>query len=333
MTQTPATMTAIEITTPGGPEVLSPTTRPVPQASAGELLIRIEAAGLNRADLLQRQGKYPPPPGISDIPGLEVAGKIVLVGAEVTGWRIGDAVCALLAGGGYAEFAAVPAVQCLPAPACLSLIEAAALPEALFTCWTSLVDSGGLKPGQTVLIHGGSSGIGTTGIQMATAMGCRVFITAGSAAKCEACRKLGADVAINYRTEDFVPMVKAATQGRGVDLVLDMVGGDYVRRNMEVLTNRGRHVSIAMLGGGEALVPVSTIMRKRLILTGSTVRDRSSNEKGAIAASLRNSVWPMIEAGKLRPVIQSTFPLNRAADAHRALEAGDHIGKLVLTAT
>lgn len=327
----PPTMTVIEISQPGDPEVLKPAERPTPRAADGEILIRIAAAGVNRPDLLQRQGNYPPPPGASDIPGLEVAGTVAALGAGVTGWAIGDAVCALLAGGGYAEYAAVPAVQCLPVPAGLSMIEAAALPETLFTCWTNLVDGGRLEAGQTVLIHGGSSGIGTTGIQLAKLLGARVITTAGSAEKCAACRSLGADLAIDYKAEDFVKAVKAATDGRGVDVVLDMVGGDYVRRNIEIMAPGGRHVSIASLGGAEATIPIFRVMQKRLVLTGSTLRARSPAEKGAIAERLHEAVWPAIAAGRLKPRIHATFPFAQAAQAHKALEDGNHIGKIVLT--
>ena len=325
----PAEMTAIEISTPGGPEILKPVQRATPRPAEGEILIQVAAAGVNRPDLLQRQGNYPPPPGASDIPGLEVAGTVAALGAGVTGWKIGDSVCALLAGGGYATFAAVPELQCLPIPEGLSIIEAAALPETLFTCWTNLIDGGQLKAGETVLIHGGSSGIGTTGIQLAKALGATVIATAGTPEKCDACRRLGADLAIDYKTEDFVKVIKAA--GMTVDVVLDMVGGDYIRRDIEIMAQGGRHVSIASLGGAEAAIPIFRIMQKRLILTGSTLRARSSAEKGAIAARLLETVWSMIAAGRLRPAVHATFPLAEAAAAHRALEAGDHIGKIVLT--
>ena len=326
----PTTMTAIEISQPGGPDVLEPVERPTPQPGPGDILIRVSAAGVNRPDLLQRQGNYPPPPGASDIPGLEVAGTVAALGAEVTGWAVGDTVCALLAGGGYAEYAAVPALQCLPVPDGLSLLEAAALPETLFTCWTNMVDGGQLKAGESILIHGGSSGIGTIGIQLAKLLGARVSATAGSAAKCAACVTLGADLAIDYKAEDFVAALKTVTGKRGIDVVLDMVGGDYVRRNIEVMAQGGRHVSIASLGGAEATIPIFKVMQKRLVLTGSTLRARSAAEKGAIAASLRLNVWPAISAGRLRPLIQATFPLAHAAEAHRMLEVGDHIGKIVL---
>ncbi len=325
----PAEMTAIEISTPGGPEVLKPVQRPTPQPVEGEILIQVAAAGVNRPDLLQRQGNYPPPAGASDIPGLEVAGTVAALGAGVTGWKVGDQVCALLAGGGYAAFAAVPELQCLPIPDGLSIVEAAALPETLFTCWTNLIDGGQLKAGETVLVHGGSSGIGTTAIQLAKALGATVIATAGTAEKCDACRRLGADLAIDYKTQDFAKAIKAA--GMTVDVVLDMVGGDYVRRDIEIMAQGGRHVSIASLGGAEATIPIFRIMQKRLILTGSTLRARSPVEKGAIAARLLETVWPMIAAGQLRPMVHETFPLARAADAHTALEAGDHIGKIVLT--
>jgi NADPH2:quinone reductase len=327
----PSDMTVIEIKEPGGPEVLTPVRRPVPHPRQGEILIKVQAAGVNRPDLMQRQGHYPPPPGASDIPGLEVAGTVAALGDGVTGWAEGDAVCALLAGGGYAEYAAVPAPQCLPLPQPLSMVEAAALPETLFTCWTNLIDGGHLKAGQTALIHGGASGIGTTGIQLAKGLGARVFVTAGSAEKCATCLKLGADLAINYKAEDFVAAVKAATDKRGVDVVLDMVGGDYVRRNIEILAQSGRHVSIATQGGIEATIPIFRVMQKRLVLTGSTLRPRSPAEKGVIADALHQTVWPMIAAGHLKPIIHATFPLERAAEAHWALENGDHIGKIVLT--
>jgi len=328
---TPAGMTVIEIHEPGGPEVLTPVQRPVPEPGPGEILIAAKAAGINRPDLMQRQGNYPPPPGASDIPGLEVAGTVAALGEDVISFAVGDKVCALLAGGGYAECVAVPAVQCLPLPQGLTMVEAAALPETLFTCWTNLIDGGHLKAGETVLIHGGASGIGTTGIQLAKALGATVFVTAGSPEKCQACRTLGADLAIDYKTEDFVAVIKQATGKRGVDVVLDMVGGDYVRRDIEILAHGGRHVSISTQGGIEATIPIFKVMQKRLILTGSTLRPRSPAEKGKIAEALHKTVWPMIAAGKLKPIIHATFPLTQAAEAHRALEDGDHIGKIVLT--
>lgn len=329
--QIPSTMRAIEIARPGGPEVLTVASRPTPTPGADEVLIRVEAAGVNRPDLMQRQGNYPPPPGASDIPGLEVAGRVVAIGAGVPGIKESETVCALVTGGGYAEYVVVPTAQCLPVPKGLSMVEAAALPETIFTCWSNLVDGGKLAKGETLLVHGGASGIGTTAIQLGIALGGRVVVTAGSEEKCAACRRLGADVAINYKTGDFVPAVKAATAGKGVDVVLDMVGGDYVRRDIEVMAPGGRHVSIATQAGAEATIPIFRVMMKRLILTGSTLRARSVAEKGAIAAALRQNAWPLIEAGRLRPQIHATFPLARAADAHRALEAGDHVGKIVLT--
>jgi len=333
---TPAGMTVIEIREPGGPEVLTPVQRPVPEPAPGEILIAVAAAGINRPDLMQRQGNYPPPPGASDIPGLEVAGTVAALGEGIVGFAAGDRVCALLAGGGYAEYVAVPAMQCLPLPQGLTMVEAAALPETLFTCWTNLIDGGHLKAGETVLIHGGSSGIGTTAIQLAKALGATVFVTAGSPEKCQACLKLGADLAIDYKADDFVTAVRQALTNevgakRGVDVVLDMVGGDYVRRDIEILAQGGRHVSIAVQGGPEATIPIFKVMQKRLVLTGSTLRPRSPAEKGKIAEALHKTVWPMIAAGQLKPIVHATFPLARAAEAHRALENGDHIGKIVLT--
>jgi putative PIG3 family NAD(P)H quinone oxidoreductase len=280
---------------------------------------------------MQRQGYYPPPPGASDIPGLEVAGRIAALGAGVQGWQVGDRVCAILAGGGYAEYAVAPAVQCLPIPAGLSMTEAGALPETLFTCWTNLIDDGHLAAGETLLIHGGASGIGTTGIQLAKALGATVFVTAGSAEKCAACRKLGADLAIDYKSEDFVAVINRVTAGRGVDVVLDMVGGDYVRRSMEIMAKGARHISIGIMTTPDATLSVPPIIMKRLTLTGSTLRGRTPAEKGVIAEALRQRFWPAIEQGKLKPVVHESFSLAQAADAHRALEAGNHIGKIVLT--
>lgn len=328
----PATMIAIEIVRPGGPEVLQPAEQPVPRPTANEILIRVSAAGLNRGDLMQRMGYYPPPPGITDIPGLEVAGRVAAIGEAVSGWKIGDEICALLAGGGYAQYVVAPAPQCLPIPAGLSMVEAGGLPETLFTCWTTLIDDGRLAAGETLLIHGGASGIGTMGMALAKALGATVFVTAGSEEKCAACRALGADLAINYKTEDYVGKIKAATGGRGIDVVLDMVAGDYLPRDMEIMAHRGRHVSIAALRGIEAKISIAPLLQKRLVLTGATLRGRTIAEKGAIAIRLREIVWPMIAAGRIKPVIHRAFPLADAADAHRALEVGDHIGKIVLTA-
>jgi putative PIG3 family NAD(P)H quinone oxidoreductase len=327
----PETMTAIEIRTPGGPDVLVPTERPVPRPGKSELLIEVNAAGVNRPDILQREGGYPPPKGASDIPGLEVAGHVAALGEGTTGFQIGDAVCALLAGGGYAEYAAVPALQCLRVPKGLGLVEAAAIPETFFTVWTNVFERGALVPQESFLVHGGTSGIGTTAIQLAHAFGARVFATAGGPEKCKACRELGADVAIDYRKEDFVEVVKDRTDGRGVDLILDMVGGDYVARNLKSLALEGRLVQIAFLKGSKIELDLLPIMLKRQFLTGSTLRPRSPAEKGAIAAALRTRVWPLLETRKVKPVIYRTFPLAQAAEAHRLMETSKHIGKLVLT--
>lgn len=326
----PATMIGIEITQPGGPDVLRPATLPRPEPAAGEVLIKVAAAGVNRPDVLQRKGVYPPPPGASPLPGLEVAGTVAAIGPDVDGWAIGDGICALLAGGGYAQYAAVPAPQCLPIPDGLSMTDAAAVPETFFTVWTNLFDRAGLQAGETVLIHGGSSGIGTTAIQLAKAFGARVLTTAGSDGKCAACRDLGADRAINYRTEDFVQACLDETGGRGVEIILDMVGGAYIERNIEALAIEGRHVSIAFLGGAKVTLNMQKMMVKRLTLTGSTLRPRSPADKGVIAAALRRNVWPLIASGRVRPVIHKTFPLNDAAAAHALMESSAHIGKIVL---
>jgi NADPH2:quinone reductase len=326
----PATATAIEIVRPGGPDVLTPAERRVPTPSAGEVLIQVAAAGVNRPDLMQRQGKYPPPPGASDIPGLEVAGTVVSAGNDVTNPKPGDQVCALVSGGGYAEYCVAPAPQCLPIPRGLSLTEAAALPETVFTVWVNVFERGHLQPGESLLVHGGASGIGTTAIQLAHALGARVFATAGSQEKVAACERLGAERAINYRTEDFVDVIRDATDGRGVDVVLDMVGGDYVDRNLAALADDGRLVQIAFLKGPKAEVNLNPLLRRRLTITGSTLRPRAIAIKGAIADAVREQVWPLIERGGVRPVIQATFPLRRASAAHQALEAGDHVGKIVL---
>ncbi len=326
----PRDMTAIEIAQPGGPEVLKPGRRPVPAPGAGEVLIEVAAAGVNRPDVLQRQGGYAPPPGASDIPGLEVAGKIVAVGDGAGAWKVGDSVCALVAGGGYAEYCAAPAPQCLPVPGKLDLIHAAALPETFFTVWTNVFDRGRLQRGETFLVHGGSSGIGTTAIQLAHAFGARVIATAGSDEKCEACRKLGADIAVNYRTEDFAAKVMEATEGKGADVILDMVGGDYIPKNLSCLAMDGRLVQIAFLKGSKAEINLAPIMMKRQTLTGSTLRPRSVAQKGEIAQSLREKVWPLLESGKIAPVIHKTFPLAQAADAHRLMESSAHVGKIVL---
>ena len=326
----PETMTAVEITEDGGPDVLKPGTRPVPEAQAGEVLIKVAAAGVNRPDMVQRQGHYPAPPGASDIPGLEVAGAIAAIGADAGGWAIGDEVTALVTGGGSAEYCAAPAPQCLAVPQGLSVVEAAALPETFFTVWSNVFDRAGLEAGETFLVHGGSSGIGTTAIQLARAQGARVFATAGSDEKCAACRELGAVRAINYRTEDFVEIVKEETEGRGADVILDMVGGDYVARNIKAAAADGRIVNIAFLKGPKVEVNLLPVMLKRLTLTGSTLRARSVGFKGAIARRLKEKVWPLIEAGRVRPVIHATFPLTQAAEAHRLMETSAHIGKIML---
>jgi putative PIG3 family NAD(P)H quinone oxidoreductase len=331
MADLPETMTAIEIRTPGGPEALVSGERPVPQPAKGELLIEIAAAGINRPDILQRQGGYPPPKGASDIPGLEVAGHVAALGEGVANFAIGDAVCALLAGGGYAEYAAVPALQCLRVPKGMGMVEAAAIPETFFTVWTNVFERGALAPEETFLVHGGTSGIGTTAIQLAHVFGARVFATASGSEKCKACRDLGAEIAIDYRKEDFVEVVKDATDGRGVDVILDMVGGDYVARNLKSLALEGRLVQIAFLKGSKVELDLLPMMLKRQFVTGSTLRPRSPAEKGAIAAALRTRVWPLLEAGKVKPVIYKTFPLADAAAAHRLMETNKHIGKIVLT--
>src|SRR5471030_1466174 len=332
MSKLPDTMTAIEISEFGGPEVLKPTTRPMPVPRAGEVLIEVAAAGVNRPDASQRQGSYPPPPGASDLPGLEVAGKIVAIGLGVHGLSIGQEVCALVNGGGYAAYCATPALQVLPAPKGLSLVEAAALPETFFTVWANLFERGRFQRGESVLIHGGTSGIGTTAIQLARALGAgKIFTTAGSHEKCQACEKLGADVAIQYKHEDFAPIVKEKTCGHGVDIVLDMLGGDYMQRNLHVLAVEGRLVMIAYMRGAKVEINFQPMSTKRLTITGSTLRPRTTEQKGAIAAGLLKNVWPLLAAGKVKPVIYKTFPLNEAAAAHRLLESSEHIGKIVLT--
>lgn len=326
-------MVAIEITKFGDPEVLVAAERPKPQPGTADVLVKVEAAGVNRPDVSQRRGEYPPPPGASDIPGLEIAGAIVEVGGDVTAWRVGDRVCALVAGGGYAEYAVAPAPQCLPIPKRLDVVAAAAVPETFFTVWTNVFERGHLSAGEWILIHGGSSGIGTTAIQLARAFGARVLTTAGSAEKCDACERLGAERAINYKTTDFVEAVRDATGGRGVDVVLDMVGGDYTPRNLAILALDGRLVQISLLGGARAQINLGQILQRRLTLTGSTLRPRTVAEKGAIAAALRQHVWPLLESGAVKPIVHATFPFRRAADAHRLIESSTHIGKIVLTMT
>jgi putative PIG3 family NAD(P)H quinone oxidoreductase len=323
-------MIAIEIREPGGPEVLTPVERPVPTPDEGELLIRVAAAGVNRPDLLQRQGRYPPPPGVTDIPGLELSGTVAAVGGDVSGWRAGDTLCALVAGGGYAEYCVAPAPQCLPLPRGLDFIHAAAVPEAAFTVWTNLFERGRLAAGETVLVHGGSGGIGTMAMQLAHALGVRVFATAGSDDKCAACEALGATRAINYKTEDFVSVVKDATAGRGVDVVLDIVGGSYLQRNIDALAQDGRLVMIGRQGGGKSELDIMSVLRKRLTLTGSTLRARSIAEKGELARAVKANVWPLIESGAVRIPVHATFPLVESAEAHRVMESSAHVGKLVL---
>ncbi|MAB14927.1 NAD(P)H-quinone oxidoreductase [Parvibaculum sp.] len=327
----PARMTAIAIDEPGGPDVLVPVEIDRPEPGHGEILIRVGAAGVNRPDVFQRLGLYPAPPGAPETPGLEVAGEIVGMGPGVTNWRLGDRVCALVGGGGYAEYCLAHESHALPVPSGLSLTEAAALPETFFTVWTNVFERGALKAGETFLVHGGTSGIGTTAIQLASLMGARAFATAGSPEKCEACLKLGAEAAIDYKTQDFVEETKSLTKGRGVDVILDMVGGDYIPRNIKAAAQDGRIVSIAFLNGSTAEVNFMPIMLKRLTLTGSTLRARGIEEKAGIAAALREKVWPLLEAGRVKPVIDATFPLQDAAKAHERMESSAHIGKLVLT--
>jgi NADPH:quinone reductase len=323
-------MRAVEIAEPGGPDVLRLVQRPIPEPGVDEVLIRVAAAGVNRPDVLQRLGHYAPPPGVSDLPGLEVAGTIDAIGSGVARWRVGDRVCALVAGGGYAEYCVAPEVQCLPAPSRLDLPSAAAVPETFFTVWTNVFDRGRLQAGESILVHGGSSGIGTTAIQLAHARGARVFATAGSDDKCRACEALGAERAVNYRTDDFVTVVRDRTDGRGVDVVLDMVGGDYTARNLSALAVEGRLVQIAFLRGAAVSVDLRILMQRRLTITGSTLRPRSVAEKGAIAAAVERHVWPLLESGAVAPRVHATFPLAQAADAHRLLESSAHIGKIVL---
>ncbi len=323
-------MLAIEISRPGGPEVLKPVERPDPTPGPGELLIAVEAAGINRPDVMQRRGHYPPPPGASDLPGLEVAGSVAALGPDTVGWRVGDRVCALLAGGGYATMAVAPAQQCLPIPAGFDAVSAAALPETFFTVWTNLFDRARLRAGETALIHGGTSGIGTTAIQLAVARGARVFATAGSDEKCRACERLGAERGINYRSEDFGDVIMSLTRNAGVDVILDMVGGPYLARNLNALATDGRLSQIAVMGGEGASLDLRRLLVKRLTVTGSTLRPRSPDQKGEIADALRREVWPLLESGQVKPVIFKIFPLSQASEAHRLMESGEHIGKIVL---
>jgi NADPH2:quinone reductase len=330
MSEIPTVMRAIDPDAPGGADVLQVVERPVPVPRSDEVLIRIAAAGVNRPDVLQRKGGYAPPPGAPSIPGLEVSGEIVAVGDDVPRELIGQPVCALLAGGGYADYVAVAYGQCLPVPETLSMVEAAAIPETLFTVWTNLFERGYAGDGDTVLVHGGTSGIGTMAIALANLFGLTIIVTAGSADKCAAAVALGADHAIDYRQEDFVARVKEITEGRGVQVVLDMVGGDYLPRNLQCLADDGRHVSIAVQGGMTATIPIFDIMRRRLTLTGSTLRPRDTAFKSLVADELARTVWPHVEAGRLHPVIDRTFPLEQAAQAHERMEAGTHVGKIVL---
>ena len=327
----PATMTAIVIRAPGGPEMLVPEQRPVPQPGAGEVLVKVAAAGVNRPDAMQRQGNYPPPKGATDIPGLEIAGEIMTLGHNVTRWKVGDKVMALVVGGGYAEYCPAHESHCLPIPPRLPITEAAAIPETFFTVWHNIFQRGGLQAGETLLVHGGSSGIGTTAIQLARECGARVIATVGSDEKAAACRKLGADPAINYKTEDFVAATKAATGGKGADVILDIVGGSYIERNYEAAAVEGRVVQIGFQGSTKATVDFRRIMLKRLIHTGSVLRSRPIADKAAIARGVEEHVLPLIAAGKVGPVMDSTFPLVEAAAAHARLEASAHIGKIVLT--
>ena len=330
MADLPKLMRSIAIREPGGPEVLEMAQIETPAPSHGEILIRVAAAGVNRPDTIQRMGLYPPPPGAPATPGLEVAGEVVETGAGVTRWQVGDKVCALVGGGGYAEYCLAHESHALPVPKGFSMVEAAALPETFFTVWTNVFERGALKPGETFLVHGGTSGIGTTAIQLASIFGSTVIATAGSAEKCRACEKLGAH-AVNYREQDFVEEVKRLTDDRGADVILDMVGGDYIQRNIQAAAADGRIVSIAFLNGSTAEVNFMPVMLKRLTLTGSTLRPRSIEEKAALAAALESKVWPLLDAGRVKPLIDKVFPLGQAADAHALMEKSSHIGKIVLT--
>lgn len=329
----PKNMHFVDIVEPGGPEMLRLAAGPVPDTGPGQLLIKVFAAGINRPDVLQRKGMYPVPPGASPIPGLEVSGDVIAAGEGAIKFEVGQQVCALVNGGGYAEYVTVPQGQCLPVPKGLSAVEAAALPETFFTVWTNVVDRGSLQAGESFLVHGGSSGIGTTAIQLAKARGATVYTTAGSEEKCAACEELGADLAVNYHEEDFVDIFNKATAGKGVDVILDMVGGDYVPRNIELAALHGRIVIIASLRGRQANINIGPVMLKCLVITGSVLRPRTDEEKAAIASSLLEHVWPLIEAGKVKPVIHSVFPLKDASKAHALMESGKHIGKIVLDLT
>lgn len=331
MSTYPATMSAVEISEFGGPEVLKLVERPTPEPGQGEVLIKVAAAGVNRGDCVQRIGFYPAPPGASDLPGLEVSGTIVATRPGVSLWKEGDEVCALMAGGGYAAYATVHEGSVLPRPANVSLVDAAALPEAVLTVWTNVFEDGQLRPGETLLVHGGSSGIGTTLVQLAATLGVKVLATAGSADKCKACEELGAARAINYREEDFVEVVKEETGGKGADVILDMVGGDYVARNIQAAARMGRIVNIAYMSGSKVEVDLLPVMLKRLTLRGSTLRARDLNEKARLTAEVRLHAWPLVEQGRVRPVVDTTFPLKDAARAHERMEGSGHIGKILLT--
>tara|TARA_R110002020_G_scaffold475295_2_gene709470 strand:- start:27030 stop:28028 length:999 start_codon:yes stop_codon:yes gene_type:complete len=326
----PDQMRVISMSGPGGPEVLQAESRPVPRPAKGQVLIRLSASGVNRPDLLQRAGAYPPPPGATDLLGLEGAGEVVAIGDGVENLSVGDGVCALLPGGGYAEYCVTPASHCLPVPSGFDLVTAAALPETILTVWANVIEGGNLKPGETILIHGGSSGIGVMAIQIARNHGARVIVTAGSEEKCRFCEALGADCAINYKQEDFVAVVKSLTDGKGVNLVLDMVGGDYIEKNLRVLAVEGRHVSIAFLNGSKMMLNLAPVMMRRQVLTGSTLRIRSDAEKARLVEAVRLAVWPQLATGAIKAVIHQTFPLSAAADAHRMMEKSQHIGKILL---
>jgi NADPH2:quinone reductase len=330
MASVPDTMTAVEISTPGGPDVLKPKAYPVPKPGAGQVLVKVAAAGVNRPDVAQRAGSYPPPPGHSLLPGLEIAGEVAAIGAGVTRWKVGDKLCALVNGGGYAEYCIAEEPVALPIPTGLDMIKAAAVPETFFTVWNNVFERGRLAAGEWFMVHGGTSGIGTTAIQLAKAFGAKVIATAGSAEKCKACLELGADRAVNYKTEDFVAAAKEATGGKGVDLTLDMVAGDYTERNIIAAAEEGRIVQIAVLGGADVKINISRVMMKRLTLTGSTLRPRTREAKAGFARALEAKVWPLLASGKVKVVMDSTFPLAKAADAHRRLETSQHVGKVVL---
>jgi NADPH2:quinone reductase len=330
MEKLPSQMTVVAISKPGGPEVLLPEQRPLPQPGPHEILVKVAAAGVNRPDVAQRSGAYPPPPGASDLPGLEIAGEVVAVGSEARKHRLGDKVMSLVAGGGYAQYCIAQDAQAMAIPAALSMLEAGATPETLMTVWHNVFERGALKPGETLLIHGGSSGIGTMAIQLAKAFGSKVIVTVGSKEKADACLKLGADRAINYKTEDFVAEAKTATDGKGADVILDMVGGDYIERNYDAAAMDGRVVQIAFLGGSKANVNFARLMVKRLHHTGSTLRPRSNADKAAMVAAIEAKVMPLLRDGRVKPLIDSTFPLEKAADAHRRMETSEHVGKIVL---